>query len=245
MPWFLARWCDVVEMEAALADVDTEARAAAMGRLRSDWGRERPEAHRVVLVARALLADNEPEESLALLGRVTTAPGTDLVPAVEAWLLTALAHDRLRNDADASAALLRALTLAEPEGIVRPFLLAAERTRALLLRHQQLTGRHQEFTGHLLERLGEHQPRVAEDLDLIEPLTNRERSVLLLLPTMMSNNEIADELCVSVNTVKVHLKSLYRKVGVSSRREAVARARELGLLRGPGPDDAELLTHRG
>jgi LuxR family maltose regulon positive regulatory protein len=146
MPWFLDRWCDVVEMEAALADADSEARALALERLRSGWGRERPEAHRVVLVARALLVDNEPEESLALLGQVTTAPGTDLVPAVEAWLLTGLAHDRLRNDADASAALLRALTLAEPEGIVRPFLLAPERTRALLLRHQQLSGRHQEFT---------------------------------------------------------------------------------------------------
>ena len=245
MPWFLDRWCDVVEMEAALADADPEARAAALKVLRSGWGRERPEAHRVVLVARALLADNEPEESLALLGQVTTAPGTDLVPAVEAWLLTALAHDRLRNDADASAALLRALTLAEPEGIVRPFLLAGERTRALLLRHQQLSGRHQEFTDHLLERLGDRQPRVAADLEMLEPLTNRERSVLLLLPTMMSNTEIADELFVSVNTVKVHLKSLYRKVGVSSRREAVARARELGLLTGPGPGDAELLTHHG
>ena len=245
MPWFLARWCDVVEMEAALAGADPEARAAALGRLRSDWGRARPEAHRVVLVARALLADNEPEESLAVLGQVTTAPGTDLVPAVEAWLLTALAHDRLRNDADASAALLRALTLAEPEGIARPFLLAPERTRALLLRHQQLTGRHQEFTERLLERVGKSQAQGRTDLDLLEPLTNRERSVLLLLPTMMSNNEIADELFVSVNTVKVHLKSLYRKVGVGNRRAAVARARELGLLTTPGPGGTELVTHHG
>jgi LuxR family maltose regulon positive regulatory protein len=245
MPWFLDRWCDVVAMEAALADADTEARAAALRRLRTDWGGERPEGHRIVLVARARLADNEPEDALALLGRVTTAPGTDLVPAVEAWLLTALAHDRLRHDADASAALLRALTLAEHEGIVRPFLLGAERTGALLLRHQQLSGRHEEFADRLLTRLGERQPPVAADLELVEPLTNRERSVLLLLPTMMSNTEIADELFVSVNTVKVHLKSLYRKVGVSNRRDAVARARELRLLTGVGPGDAELVTHHG
>jgi LuxR family maltose regulon positive regulatory protein len=244
MPWFLARWCDVVEMEAALATgAEPEARTAAMERLRSDWGRERPEAHRVVLLARALLVDNEPEESLALLGQVTTAPGTDLVPAVEAWLLTALAHDRLRNDADASAALLRALTLAEPEGIARPFLLAGERTAALLLRHQQLSGRHEEFTDRLLTRLDERQPRGAADLDLVEPLTNRERSVLLLLPTMMSNTEIADELFISVNTVKVHLRSLYRKVGVNNRRDAVARARELGLMTDGG--HAELITRPG
>ncbi|MGN6576188.1 MAG: LuxR C-terminal-related transcriptional regulator [Nocardioides sp.] len=235
MPWFLARWCDVVEMEAALADADPEARATALDLLRSDWGRERPEAHRVVLVARALLADNEPAEALTLLSRVTTAPGTDLVPAVEAWLLTALAQDRLRNDADASAALGRALTLAEPEGIVRPFLLAPERTRALLLRHQQLSGRHQEFTDRLLAGVGERSSQLGTELDLLEPLTNRERSVLLLLPTMMSNKEIADELFVSVNTVKVHLRSVYRKVGASNRREAVLRARALRLLDGdPG-----------
>ena len=55
----------------------------------------------------------------------------------------------------------------------------------------------------------------------IESLTDRELAVLQLLPSMMSNEEIATELFVSVNTVKVHLKSLYRKLGVSSRREAV------------------------
>jgi len=52
-------------------------------------------------------------------------------------------------------------------------------------------------------------------------LTDRELAVLQLLPSMMSNEQIAGELFVSVNTVKVHLKSLYRKLGVSSRREAV------------------------
>ena len=242
MPWFLARWCDVVEMEAALAGTDAEARAAALELLRGDWGQERPEAHRVIIVARALLADNDPAEALALLGRVTTAPGTDLVPAVEAWLLTALAQDRLRNDADASAALLRALTLAEPEGIVRPFLLAPARTRALLLRHQQLSGRHQEFTDRLLAGVGERLSHEGTEPDLLEPLTNRERGVLLLLPTMMSNKEIADELFVSVNTVKVHLRGLYRKIGVSNRRDAVVRARALRLL---DNDPAEKLTRHG
>ena len=52
-------------------------------------------------------------------------------------------------------------------------------------------------------------------------LTDRELAVLQLLPSMMSNEQIAGELFVSVNTVKVHLKSLYRKLGVTSRREAV------------------------
>ncbi|WP_269148892.1 response regulator transcription factor [Kocuria turfanensis] len=74
-------------------------------------------------------------------------------------------------------------------------------------------------------------------------MTNRERSVLQLLPTMMSNSEIAGELYLSVNTVKVHLKSLYRKLGVGTRRQAVLRAGELGLLGGSSPGPT--ITRRG
>ena len=60
---------------------------------------------------------------------------------------------------------------------------------------------------------------------LLEPLSERERAILRYLPTMMSNAEIASELFVSVNTVKTHLKSIYRKLGAARRREAVERAR--------------------
>jgi LuxR family maltose regulon positive regulatory protein len=66
--------------------------------------------------------------------------------------------------------------------------------------------------------------------ELLEPLSEREQVVLRYLPTLMSNPEIAGELFVSVNTVKTHLKSIYRKLGVSHRREAVRRARELRLI---------------
>ena len=55
-------------------------------------------------------------------------------------------------------------------------------------------------------------------------------AVLRFLPTMMSNQEIAAELFVSVNTVKSHLKAIYRKLDVADRREAVRRARRLELL---------------
>ncbi len=54
--------------------------------------------------------------------------------------------------------------------------------------------------------------------------------MLRLLPTLLPNTEIAGELFVSVNTVKTHVKSIYRKLDVSSRREAVARARQLRLI---------------
>ena len=58
----------------------------------------------------------------------------------------------------------------------------------------------------------------------------RERTVLRCLPLLMSNQEIAEELTVSVNTVKTHLKAVYRKLGVTRRRDALARARQLGLI---------------
>jgi LuxR family maltose regulon positive regulatory protein len=64
----------------------------------------------------------------------------------------------------------------------------------------------------------------------VEELSGRERDVLQRLAQMMSTEEIAADLYVSVNTVKTHLKSVYRKLAVNRRNDAVRRARELGLL---------------
>ena len=64
----------------------------------------------------------------------------------------------------------------------------------------------------------------------VEPLTSRELAVLEYLPTMMTNTEIARHLLVSVNTVKTHLKSVYRKLGVERRRDAVVLAKQLEIL---------------
>jgi LuxR family maltose regulon positive regulatory protein len=80
-----------------------------------------------------------------------------------------------------------------------------------------------------------HLRDILRDLDgaqsaVVEPLTEREQTVLAFLPTLMTNAEIADELLVSVNTVKSHLKSIYRKLGVESRRAAVLRARQLQFI---------------
>ena len=62
------------------------------------------------------------------------------------------------------------------------------------------------------------------------PLTDSERAVLRFLPSHMTNEEISQALFLSINTVKTHLRSAYRKLGVGSRREAIARGRRLGLL---------------
>jgi LuxR family maltose regulon positive regulatory protein len=63
-----------------------------------------------------------------------------------------------------------------------------------------------------------------------ERLTGRELAVLALLPTPLSQRELAGSLFVSPNTLKTHLRAVYRKLGVDSRDEAVVRARSLGLL---------------
>ncbi|HSD79043.1 MAG TPA: LuxR C-terminal-related transcriptional regulator, partial [Solirubrobacteraceae bacterium] len=86
--------------------------------------------------------------------------------------------------------------------------------------------------GRLGERLRATAARIEADrpADLREPLSEREREVLRLLPTALSQREIGDELFVSLNTVKSHVKSIFLKLRVGSREEAVTRARELGLL---------------
>ena len=66
---------------------------------------------------------------------------------------------------------------------------------------------------------------------LIEPLTERERDVLRFLPSRLTAREIADELYVSVNTLKFHLRVIYRKLGVNSRAEAAEVARTMTKLR--------------
>ena len=61
-------------------------------------------------------------------------------------------------------------------------------------------------------------------------LSERERDVLRYLPTVLTAGEIAGNLNISINTVKAHMRSIYRKLGAARRREAVVRARQLGLL---------------
>ncbi len=65
------------------------------------------------------------------------------------------------------------------------------------------------------------------------PLTDRELELLLLLPTCLTNAELAERFFVSVNTVKTHMTHIYRKLGVSNRSGAIIRATQLGLLKNP------------
>jgi LuxR family transcriptional regulator, maltose regulon positive regulatory protein len=128
---------------------------------------------------------------------------------------------------DASEAVERALEIAAADGYRRPFSEGGAAVRRLLERHETLPTAHAPLVAELVHAL---EPAAGRTLGLLEPLSERERDVLRLLPTLLPHTEIAGELFVSVNTVKTHVKSIYRKLDVSSRREAVARARQLRLL---------------
>ena len=149
---------------------------------------------------------------------------------VELWLLESLAADAGADVEAGAAALEHALDEAEPHGVRRPFTELGGDVATLLRRQLRRGTGHRSLVEELLRELDRPEAATRPRVLLLEPLSEREAAVLRFLPTMMSNGEIAAELFVSVNTVKTHLKSIYRKLDVPDRRGAVRRARELELL---------------
>ncbi len=185
-------------------------------------------------LARLDLMEGEPQAA-----RVTLAAhlddvddGVALPIRAEAWLLDALALDTLAEHAAAARSLERSLDLAEPAGLRRMVVTHGGAIGALLRRHGRHGTAHPAMLGDLLETIErrDRPARRAAPQVPAEPLSQREQAILGYLPTMMSNQEIAGTLTISVNTVKTHLKAIYRKLDAPGRREAVQRARELTLI---------------
>jgi LuxR family transcriptional regulator, maltose regulon positive regulatory protein len=215
-----------------LADLDGRLRDAAAGNSSTVPSRDIDPVP--VTRGHVLLATGHPQEAQDAVAALLSAPGA---AAAEAWLVTALAQDRLRRDASATESLSRALAYAEAEDAVLGFVRPIPRLPALLRRHLDVVGTHRAFTERVLDRVVAQASDLTSGPRRAEPvqLTERELSVLAYLPTLSTNPEIAVQLNISVNTVKQHLKTINRKLDVSSRREAVRAARRLGLL----PDAAE------
>jgi LuxR family maltose regulon positive regulatory protein len=139
-----------------------------------------------------------------------------------------------QGDADASfAAMRRALEIAAPVGAMRIFLTEGEDVIQILQTGRSAwdTPELVDFTDRLLGKIGIPSVKAGTPLQsLHEPLSPRELEILHLLPTGLTAEELAGELIISLNTVRSHLKSIYAKMGVHSRHEAVARATELELL---------------
>lgn len=190
-------------------------------------------AGEVVAVARLQLAEGDAAGAAATLASCLdgTAPAGLLAVPVEAWLLDALASDALADRDRAAASLERALSLAEREGFRRSFLDAGAPARSLLVRYRHRMPTSWSYLDELLQSSAESVPTPAPPPSaLVEPLTERERIVLRYLSSLMTYEEIASDLYVSPNTVKSHVNGIFRKLGVSGRRQAVRSARELQLL---------------
>jgi LuxR family maltose regulon positive regulatory protein len=203
-----------------------------------------------VMLARVLIARGQHEAALTLLGRsLEVAETTGSVDsAIEILAVEALAFDARGDEARAMAAVGRALSLAEQEGYVRTFVDEGEPMSMLLDKLQRVRRKQQfsspqnvspEYVGKLLTafRRSSGSRALSTEADslrsaqpLPEPLSERELEVLTLVAAGKSNLEIAGQLFVTVDTVKKHLTHIFRKLGVRSRTQAVAQARELGLI---------------
>ena len=222
--------------------------------------RQRERAEIRVAEATLRLAQGAPETAAAALAPIVdgsgSAPVTNSGWATQAFLLEAIARDALGDPAAAGRALEQALDHAGRDGALFAFVLHP--APELLKHHVAHCAAHAALIAEILTLLASgrsigsaagmarphdhwglagHAGLAGGSAGLVEPLTDSETRVLGYLPTNWSAPEIANQLCVSVNTVRTHMRHVYEKLGAHRRAGAVERARSLGLL-SPAPHRA-------
>ena len=228
-PGWLDRRLRLLESSACAAMSDTDAAAEVAA---SAGAGSRVDA--AAALAHALLAAGHPQAASQALASVPAGADTPGPARLEGLLACArLGYDGV--DAVRGRRFLEeALRLAEQERLRLPFALQRKWIRPVLRRDPELAAAYR----HLLEpdlaapaAAVSQRPGTGPDAPLIvERLSEREREVLRHVAAMLSTAEIAAEMYISVNTVKTHLKSIYRKLAATHRGEAVRRARQLELL---------------
>jgi LuxR family maltose regulon positive regulatory protein len=148
---------------------------------------------------------------------------------LEILAIQALARHAAGDASGAFAALDAAVGIAEPEGYVRVFLDEGRAMTRLLKAAARRPGAPR-YLNELVRAASGAAAQVPAKQALVEPLSDREIEVLRLLRSDLDGPEIANELVVSLNTLRTHTKNIYAKLGVGSRRAAVRRAEELELL---------------
>jgi len=230
----------------AQGDVAAASRWAQEAGLRADDEPLYQQEREHLVLARVLVAQDQPAEALALLDRLHAAAAAQdrAGSLIEIGALRALALAARGEAGRAVGALAEALTLACPQGCVRVFADEGPPMAALLARlitAQRSGGPAATVPLGCLARLRRAlSPRdVVPDAGrdgvtavpgLVEPLTGRELEVLEMLAAGRSNRAIASQLVVSLDTVKKHVSHVLGKLGAANRTEAVTRARELSLI---------------
>jgi LuxR family transcriptional regulator, maltose regulon positive regulatory protein len=186
--------------------------------------------------ARLRLARDDPRTALDVLAAVEDRAVTEGRDGslIAILAVTARARATLDDAASARDALAHAVELAAPEGYRRTFLDEGA-PLVPLLRDVHATA--PAFVTDLLSRAGARPARRAstelhtvEGVGVIETLTDTQQRIIGLIATGMSNQQVADKLCITVGTTKWHLNQIYGRLQVRNRTEAVARARDLQLL---------------
>jgi LuxR family maltose regulon positive regulatory protein len=231
--WYveLIEHCEV-RIQLALGNQAAVENWARKTGLRAD-GAPNPASMRAYgLVARMLMMQQRWAEALLLLERLfplQVASGAGRF-VVEALAVRSVVLRALGEPDQALSSLQQALGLAEPESYIRTFVDEGQAMHDLL-RLALAQGVAPAYTSRLLVAFsGPSVPLQPPPAGLVEPLSEQELRVLRLVAGGMSNRETAQELYVTVGTVKKHLNNIFGKLGVSSRTQAVARARELNLL---------------
>jgi LuxR family maltose regulon positive regulatory protein len=185
-----------------------------------------------ISLVRLLVARGRTSDALGLLARLLAAAQAveRNGSALKILVVTALAFQAHNDEKRALSKLEQVLTLAEPEGYVRTFIDEGE-PMVKLLRRALSEGIVPNYAARLLATFGQETERTTPAMEsLVEPLSDRELEVLRLVAVGLSNREIAEELYLSINTVKTHTKNIYGKLNVRGRMQAVDRAEELNLL---------------
>jgi LuxR family maltose regulon positive regulatory protein len=200
--------------------------------------------------ARVLIAERREAEALELLDSLLAEAERDgrVGSQTDALVIRALAQRARGRVEQALGDLWRALALAEPEGHAQPFLDEGEALAELLRRgaaEHRWSAPLDEFVARLLGALSSSARRPARDIALptlpaarpepptqpqIEPLSERELEVLALMAEGLTNERIASRLIIAVGTVKAHIHNIAGKLATQNRAQAVAKAKELGLL---------------
>ena len=186
-------------------------------------------------LARARLARGEAEPVRSTITDLLRHVDLPLGLRVEALLLRATEALERGDTAGAKTAADRALRTAAPERLRRPFLEAPARLRGFLRHHGDLSARHpwvddaEPPRPPVPAQLTPPDPQAAPSV-LIEPLTEKEQEVLVHLAELLSTEEIARQMYVSVNTVRTHVRAILRKLAASRRNEAIRRARDLQII---------------